>query len=66
MMHGKSLYGWTNNGEEKLELIANNASNMYYLSDDVLFFLKTREMKVGQRTVENSRIYMIESQFGNY
>jgi hypothetical protein len=61
MMHGTSLYGWTNNGMEDLELISNNASNLYYLSDDVVFYMRTKSITVGTKHVEQSKIYMVES-----
>ena len=61
MMHGTSLYIWTNNGMEDLELVSNHASNLYYMSDDVVFFMKTKAITVGTKTIEQSKIYMVES-----
>ena len=61
MMHGKTIYCWTDNGDNILETISINASNLYYMSDDTFFFLKTKEMKIGGKKVEHSNIYMIES-----
>ena len=36
------------------------------MSDDIFFFLKTKEMRVSGKTIEHSKIYMVESQFGNF
>ena len=37
-MHGTTIYAWTY-GKKELELIAERAHNLYYLSDDQLFYM---------------------------
>jgi len=69
MMHGTNLYAWTDNGEnivEKVKTPGDNdkgqAFNLYYMSDDVLFFMKTYKPEViGNKKVKQSKIFMIES-----
>jgi len=58
MMHGDKLYGW--DGCEQPELIADNASNLYYMSDDQFFYMTTRPLTIQNKEVEHSEIYMVE------
>ena len=63
MLHGTSLYGWT--GDE-LMLIDINAYNLYYMSDDSLFFMTTNDIEFNNKTIKHSEIFMIECKFGNF
>jgi hypothetical protein len=51
MMHGSTLYAWTDNGEHELENISTNASNLYYLSDDIFFFSKAVPLTISGKTI---------------
>ena len=65
MMHGTDLWGWTGSD---IKLISKTASNLYYLSDDQVFFLYTSEkpLIVGDREVEHSKVQMIDCLYGSY
>jgi len=42
------------------------ATNFYYLSDREFFYMETKELPRGGKSVLNSTIYLIESVFGSY
>jgi len=42
MLHDNKLFGW----DGELTLIAENAWNMYYMSDDEFFYMTTKEIIV--------------------
>ena len=63
MLHGTTLYGWTG---KNVEVIDENAYNLYYLSDDECFYMTTEELKLGGEKIEHSVVKMLEAQFGNY
>jgi hypothetical protein len=50
MLHGEKLFGWA--GE--MELIADNAWNMYYMSDDEFYYMTTKEINVSCKKIEHS------------
>jgi len=64
VLHGTSLYGWIEGDE--LKLIAHNASNLYYLSDDDVFYMQTHEITLFNKHIEHSKVYMLQSLFGSY
>ena len=57
------LWGWNSN---KFERISDKAYNVYYLSDDVFFFMETEEIPVGDKKVKQSTIFKVECLFGSY
>ena len=64
MLHGKKLVGWDGTGVH--EVISTNARNMYYLSDDKVFFMETHDHQYGHTLVEHSKIKLVECLFGSY
>lgn len=64
-LHGSDLWSW--NGV-KMEIVSERAYNFYYLSDDKIFFMKTmaKKMKLSDREVMHSHIFLIECLFGSY
>jgi hypothetical protein len=58
MMHGSNLYGWTG---KKMELIDSNAYNLYYLSEDEVFYMTTNDIKYGDQKIEHSVVKMLEA-----
>lgn len=46
MLHGNKLVGWDGTGVH--EIISTEARNMYYLSDDKVFFMETHDHQYGQ------------------
>tara|TARA_B110000285_G_C14900003_1_gene502770 strand:+ start:178 stop:591 length:414 start_codon:yes stop_codon:yes gene_type:complete len=65
MMHGHTFYGWCEGDGQKVIPVNSKAdepdgnahcSNYYYQSDDALFFMISREEKVGKRFVLHSEI----------
>lgn len=66
MLHGTDLWCYKQSGEHVL--ISENATNLYYLSDDKIFYMHTdpEPLKIGEREVEHSHIYMIECLFGSF
>ena len=64
MLHGQHLVGW--NGQGTVQEISSHASNMYYLSDEKVFFMDTHEHNYSTETVEHSEIFLIECLFGSY
>ena len=65
MHHDDQIFAWTGKDKE-LRHIAENAHNMYYLSDDAFFYMTTEEIEVNGRKVQSSKVYMVEAQFGNF
>ena len=63
MLHGKILLAW--NGH-KIETIAENASNLYYMSDDQVYFMKTDCLDINGRHIEHSHVYLLEALFGSH
>ena len=65
MLHGTDLWSWTGKGQS-LELVSNNASNLYYMSDDNLCYLSTEDIIVQNKEIKHSKIWLVESLFGNW
>lgn len=65
IMHGESLYAWTGPGT-KLQKIDTDCHNLYYMSDDVVFYMRTKTVSLDNKHIEHSRIFKIESKFGSY
>ena len=53
-MHEDDLWSWTK--QRGLNLVSKDASNLSYLSDDVILYMHTNavKLKVGDRLVEHS------------
>ena len=66
IMHGSDL--WCQKASGDLVLVSENAFNLYYLSDDKIFFMHTfpEPVRVGKEDVIHSCILMIECLFGSY
>ena len=74
-MHGSKFYGWcetdgnsvtpVNSFGEDPDPLA-YCSNYYYLSDDSMFYMITKENKIGKRIVLHSEIKYVQCQFGSY
>lgn len=56
--------GWC--GAGKVEKISQCASNMYYMSDDKVFYMDTNEIIIGDEKIMHSEIMLIECLFGNF
>lgn len=75
MMHKNILYGWCESEGNIVTPVNSVApdpdpnsqcSNFYYLSDDMAFFMTTKEIRVGKKKVLSSQIKLCEASFGNY
>ena len=53
-MHGDELWSWTK--QKGLNLVSKDASNLSYLSDDIILYMHTNpeKIKVGDKMVEHS------------
>ena len=65
ILHGSDMFVY-HKSLKTVTLIDKRASNMYYLSDDVIFYKTTEMINFHGHEVEHSKIYMIESQFSSY
>lgn len=65
IMHGSNLYAWVEKYQD-LKFISNYASNLYYLSDDEVFFMKTFEITLNNKKIEHSKVFKIESLFDSF
>lgn len=63
-LHGNILVGWDGTG--KHEIISKVAKNLYYLSDDKVFFKETHDHRYGEAMVEHSKIFLVECLFGSF
>lgn len=66
MIHGDTLWAWKSSCNSGLTRIEEGVSNLYYLSDDQVFYMVTTDKKVGGVMVEHSEIKMMEALFGSY
>lgn len=64
MLHGNVLVSW--NGKSGVKPISQIASNMYYMSDEKVFFMDTHEIQYGDEKIEHSEIKIIHSLFGSF
>jgi hypothetical protein len=69
MMHGSTFYGWCESDGNKVTPVNSFAdepdpnahcSNYYYQSDDSLFFMISKEIKIGKKFVLHSEIKFVE------
>ena len=74
-MHGNIFYGWCETDGNTVTPVNTFSedtdasvlcSNYYYLSDDSLFYMITKEIKIGKKLVQHSEIKFVECQFGSY
>jgi hypothetical protein len=64
IMHDDELWGW--NSKELDRISQNQASNMYYLSDDSVCYLDTNSIIVGGKHIEHSEVKLIDCLFGSW
>jgi hypothetical protein len=69
MMHGSKFYGWCETDGNTVTPVNSfseepnpdvDCSNYYYLSDDSLFYMISKEIKLGKKTVLHSEIKFVE------
>lgn len=66
IMHGDDLWCYVQNNK-KLHHVDDCAYNLYYMSDNTVFYAKTEfGRKVGELAVDHSHIMMIETLPGSY
>ena len=64
MLHQDELWAYSSNSN--IEKVSGKAHNLYYLSEDKVFFMESSNVDNGAKTVTNSVIMMIECLFGSY
>ena len=65
MLHQDELWAYIE-GNEAIEIISDKAHNLYYFSEDKIFFQETVTVEIANRVVKKSAIMMIECLFGSY
>lgn len=54
MIHGDTLWAWKSSGNKDLTCIEDSVSNLYYLSDDQVFYMVTKEIEINGKDIEHS------------
>ena len=57
MLHQDEL--WAYSGNLNIEKVSDTAHNLYYLSEDKVFFMESSQVEIGAKTVTHSVIMMI-------